>query len=254
MKAIPAVQLFCGRVMHARHRPVRHRFLYPVFFIGVDIDHLPPSRWWLGMDGPGLIAFRSRDHGDGSGRLRPWLEKLLSEQGVPLPRGRVELQCFPRVLGYQFKPVSFWYCHDADGTLRLVLAEVNNTFGERHVYLLQAPDGAAIDRQSELRATKVFHVSPFCEIAGHYRFRFLLQAERRVVHIDHYDREGLLLSTFVQGKARPATMVQLLRTFLVYPWQSLTIIARIHWQALLLFKKRVPWHRRADATTEESLS
>lgn len=255
-EALPAggARLYNGHVMHARMRPVRHQFRYPIFFVGLDVDQLPPSRWWLGINRPGLASFRCADHGDGSGNPAAWLRGLLQQHGLDAVDGRIELHCFPRVLAYHFKPVSFWYCHDRAGELRAVLAEVNNTFGERHSYLLQAPGGAPIKAETELTAQKVLHVSPFCEVRGCYRFRFGEQDGRRSVYLDYHDEDGLLLATSMHGSAQPLTMAALLRTFLAYPWQSLSIILRIHWQALLLFFKRVPWFSKPDAPTEEPSS
>jgi DUF1365 family protein len=135
----------------------------------------------------GLLAFHDRDHGDGGADALAWIEALLASEGVADADGEIWLHTYPRVLGYVFKPVSFWYCHRADGSLAAVVAEVNNTFGERHCYLLDEP-GLAWGR--ELRARKVFHVSPFCQVEGRYRFRFMRTAERTVARIDHDDDDG----------------------------------------------------------------
>ena len=243
--------LYTGHVMHARVRPVEHRFRYPIFFLGLDVDHLPSSHWWLGINRRGLISVRCADHGDGSAEPGQWLRSLLRRQDLGHIDGRIELHCFPRVLGYHFKPVSFWYCHDRAGMLRAVLAEVNNTFGERHCYLLQAAGGAPISEDTELVSRKVLHVSPFCEVRGCYRFRFRTQDGRSSVYLDYHDDDGLVLATSMHGTAQALTPTSLLRTFVTYPWQSLTIILRIHWQALLLFLKRVPWFSKPGAPTEE---
>jgi len=124
------------------------------------------------------------------------------------PTGEVWLHCYPRVLGFTFKPVSFWYCHRPDGSLRAIVVEVNNTFGERHCYLLDTPRYGA-----ELRATKVFHVSPFCAVEGGYRFRFMLTPgmDRTVARIDYDDALGPLLRNQCQrdlGGAEPTRGAQ----------------------------------------------
>ena len=121
----------------------------------------------------GLISFHDRDHGDGRSRQPGLARRTAGREGIADADGEVWLHCYPRVLGYIFKPVSFWYCHRADGSLAAVVVEVNNTFGERHCYLLAEP-GLAFGR--ELRASKVFHVSPFCDVEGSYRFRFMRSA------------------------------------------------------------------------------
>ena len=112
--------------------------------------------------------------------------------------GEIWLQTFPRVCGYTFKPVSFWYCHRADGALAAIVAEVHNTFGERHCYLLDAPHWG----HTEV-ASKVFHVSPFCAVQGDYRFRFMRHADHTVARVDHDDDTGPLLQTSISGQLQP---------------------------------------------------
>ena len=148
------------------------------------------------------------------------------------------------MLGYAFKPVSFWFCERADGSLRAIVAEVNNTFGERHCYLLDAPAWGR-----DMTAAKVFHVSPFCAVAGDYRFRFLRSADgtRNVARIELEDESGALLRTSVSGRLRPATHAALLRAFLRFPIAGLCVIARIHWQALKLWRAGVPVHPHTPA-------
>jgi DUF1365 family protein len=142
-------------------------------------------------------------------------------------------------LGYVFKPVSFWYCHRADGSLAAMVAEVNNTFGERHCYVLPSPRYGV-----SMAADKVFYVSPFCQVQGNYSFRFMrsqrADADRTVVRIDHSDSQGLLISTSVSGELQALNAASLRRALWSHPLHSLGVIARIHWQALQLWLKRVP--------------
>jgi DUF1365 family protein len=174
-----AAWLMRGHVMHERLRPVRHRFVYPVFCIRCDLARLPElQRWWLGIDRPGPLSLMMHDYGacDGTDPLA-WIRSKLADTGLNLDGGSIWLQTFPRVFGYAFNPVSFWFCHDRDGALRALLAEVRNTFGERHSYLLKAADNGPIDTTTNLFCAKKLHVSPFCSVEGQYTFR-IRESER----------------------------------------------------------------------------
>jgi DUF1365 family protein len=194
-----------------------------------------------------LMSFYDRDHGDGKTPLLQWIDQLLKSEQVEDADGEIWLQTFPRVLGYVFNPVSFWYCHRRNGELRAIVCEVNNTFGERHCYLLDT--GGAMPWGVLLAAKKVFHVSPFCAVEGNYRFRFMRTTqtidsrniERIVARIDYDDNEGPLLLTSVSGVLSPLSNASATEAFLRHPLMTIGVIARIHWQALRLFIKRVPF-------------
>jgi DUF1365 family protein len=232
-----------GLVRHARLKPVAHAFAYPTSFL------LLPLRSMAAGQGCGLLSrnrraplsFFDQDHGDARQDCLAWIEELLRGHDITDADGEIWLHCYPRVFGYCFKPVSFWYCHRADGSLRAILVEVNNTFGERHCYLLDSPRMGR-----ELRAGKVFHVSPFCKVEGSYRFRFMLRADhsRTVARIDYDDLDGPLLQTSVSGTLEPLTRRAMRRALWAYPLMTLGVIARIHWQALRLWCKRAPLFAR----------
>ncbi|MEO6363871.1 MAG: DUF1365 domain-containing protein [Caldimonas sp.] len=243
-----------GQVRHARLRPVIHRFAYPTWFL-----LLPMRSWRAGAQSAvarnrlAWVSFHDADHGDGRADSLDWLDEVLAREGIADAAGEVWLHCYPRVLGFAFKPVSFWYCHRRDSSLAAVIVEVNNTFGERHCYLLHG-DGLAFGR--EARATKAFHVSPFCSVAGDYRFRFMRNdlhpqgdsvrsgSPRTVARIDHHDADGLLLQTSVSGTLLPASARRLRSALLSMPFLMLGVVARIHWQALRLACKRVPFLKK----------
>ena len=233
-----------GQLRHHRLRPADNAFAYRSFFLMLPMRALRAApRTALLRNRFGLLAFHDRDHGDGRGDALAWLEELLAGEGIVDADGEIWLQTYPRVLGYVFKPVSLWYCQRADGTLAAVVAEVNNTFGERHCYLLAGPDLAW---GREQRATKVFHVSPFSAIEGHYAFRFLRSTDgsRIIVRIDHHDGAGALLQTSLSGRLEPLTAASARRAFFGTPLASFGVIARIHWQALRVWLKHVPFRKK----------
>jgi DUF1365 family protein len=240
--------LFCGEVLHRRLRPAANAFRYPVFFLRIPLsrlDELPNAVF--SVNSFNMLSFHFADHGDGRAPQK-WIRDLLASEGVPVPEGEVILQTFPRVLGFVFNPVSFWYCHDAAGALAVVVAEVNNTFGERHCYLLRNPDGAPIRGGQEISAAKVFHVSPFCPVEGGYRFRFHEAhrggATRVVARIDYHDAQGDLLLTSVSGAAREFSTPGLVVAFVMHPMMTLGVVLRIHYQALKLWLKGAPFFRK----------
>lgn len=231
-------QLGFGTVAHGRHGAVRNDFAYPVFFLRLSLEELN------GLDQPlfGINRWRPlslhfRDYGarDGSHPL-PWIRGLLQQQGLAAD-GEIVLQTFPRLFGYVFNPVSFWFCHDREGQLRAVLCEVNNTFGEHHHYLVRRADGASITAADRLRSDKGFHVSPFLPVKGHYEFRFDENPARTRVDILYWEDGECRLRTYIEGQMHALTPFNLWYALVRYPLQSVGVIARIHWQALRLWLK-----------------
>ncbi|MBP0598679.1 DUF1365 domain-containing protein [Herbaspirillum sp. LeCh32-8] len=250
-----AATILRGQVMHQRLRPTPHRFVYPVFCVRVDLDRAAQAgNAWFGVDRRRLMSVRMRDYGprDGSD-LAAWVRARVRGVGIDAD-GAIWLQTFPRMFGFVFNPVSFFLCHDARGDLRAVLAEVNNTFGRTQHYLLSAPDGAAIVERTRLSCSKLMHVSPFCEVSGFYRFRFRDRGDSALVGIDYYDQgqagdaaptQEPLMRTSIGGRLQPMTSASALAALCAQPLLTVGVVARIHWQALLLWKKRVPWFGKA---------
>ncbi len=237
-----------GQVRHRRARPRQHAFAYATWFLLLPMRSMAQHGGGaLAVNRRAAIAFHDVDHGDGrlptQGGALAWLDALLQSEGIVDAQGEVWLHCYARVWGYAFKPVSFWYCHRSDNSLAAIVVEVNNTFGERHCYVLPEPRYG-----QHLHADKVFHVSPFCHVQGRYDFRFMRaehgSARKTVVRIDHSDEQGLLISTSVSGQLQPLTAQTLRLALWRYPLQSFAVIARIHWQALGLWLKRVPFVRK----------
>jgi uncharacterized protein len=245
--AAPAQALIgFGQVRHTRLRPARHAFAYGTYFLMLPLRtlaHTPCAT--LARNCAGLLSFYDQDHGDGrapeQGGALAWIDELLRSEGVGNATGEVWLHCYPRVLGYAVKPVSFWYCHSRDGSLRAVVVEVNNTFGERHVYLLDHPRYGV-----EQQAAKVFHVSPFCNVEGSYRFRFMsnLQRSKTVARIDYDDAQGALINTSVSGALEPLTALSQRKALWRYGAMTLAVIVRIHWHAFKLWRLKVPFFKK----------
>jgi hypothetical protein len=239
-----------GRVGHRRRRPTVNAFAYPAYCLRLPLEELAslPGRG-IAYNGRGVLSFHDRDHGARDGTpLLPWIRAELAGHGIAAD-GQIVLYAFPRVLGYVFNPVSFWVCHDRAGAVRAVLCEVCNTFGERHNYLLAHGDGRPLASGETLTADKAFHVSPFCEVKGRYAFRFHFDAERWVARIDYFDDDRTgepLLETWISGAA--TTLERRAARGLVrrYPLFTLGVVARIHWQALRLLAKRVPFFTKPD--------
>jgi uncharacterized protein len=228
-----------GQLRHTRLRPARNAFVYATYFLMLPMRSLARKEdKELARNRFAAISFYDKDHGDGRANALQWVEELLLNEGIHDAAGEIWLHCYPRVMGYTFKPVSFWYCHRVDGSLSAIVVEVNNTFGEKHVYLL---DKANLGH--EMQASKVFHVSPFCDVQGTYRFRFMITPDRSrtVARIDYADEQGVLINTSVSGDLQTLTAQATRKAIYRYGAMTLGVIARIHWQALKLLFKRVPF-------------
>lgn len=244
-----------GTVMHARRGAVPNRFVYPLAFLRVPLSRLAElSVPLLGIDRAQVFSIRASDHGacDGS-PLLPWIRGVLAHHKLDgCTAGEVVLQTMPRVFGYAFNPVSFWFCHDRDGKLTVVLAEVRNTFGERHNYLFHRADCGPIDIDDELRARKVFHVSPFFPVRGEYRLRVTERGGASSVSIDYWCEGALRLHTCVSGRLEPLDAAALRKWLWRFPFMTLAVVLRIHWQALRLWVRRAHFFRKPEPPLEET--
>jgi DUF1365 family protein len=236
-----AAALYVGEVMHARLKPMGHRFSYRVMSLLIDLDRLAAAdrqSRLFGVNRAALYSFHEADHGarDGSS-LRDHAQRSAAARGIDLTGGRVLLLCYPRLLGYTFNPLSVYFCYRADGQLALLIYEVRNTLGDIHPYVLPVTSSEISDAGVRQQQDKLFYVSPFIEMAMRYHFRVRPPGERVQLRILETGREGPVLAATFNGRVRPLTTKELLRVFLAMPLVTMKIMAAIHWEALRLWLK-----------------
>lgn len=243
-------ELIRGETFHGRKGAVQNSFRYSVDYVLVDADASSgPSLF--SRNRRNLMAVHDVDHGGapGAGTGPAWVREVLATHGLPAA-ARIRLLAQPRVLGHVFNPVSFWLCETASGALQVVIAEVTNTYGDRHCYLCHRDDLAPLTREDTVEARKIFHVSPFQPIAGSYRFRFDIGPGRIGIWIDYTTEKGGLFTNLI-GPRSTLTNGAILRAGIRRPFGSRRVLALIHWQALKLAIKGVKFHNRPVPPTEE---
>ena len=255
---VDAAALYLGEVMHARLKPVGHRFSYRVMSLLIDLDRLEDAdrqSALFGVNRVALYSFSEADHGDRDGSpLRAYARRRAAEHGIDLAGGRVLLLCYPRLLGYTFNPLSVYFCYRGDGKLALVIYEVRNTFGDIHAYALPVKSGEVSDAGVRQEHDKLFFVSPFVEMATRYRFRVLPPGDCVKLRILETDSEGPLLAATFSGRRHALNTLALLRSFFALPVVTVKIIAAIHWEALRLWLKGVRLAPRPNAAIDSGLA
>ncbi len=246
-------ELLRGETVHARSGSTRHRFRYSVDYVMLD----PASR-----EGPrlfsrnrfNLASVHDRDHGGprGAGRGVAWFHDVLAERGFdPARLTGARLLTQPACLGFEFNPVSFWLAFEGDD-LRAVVAEVNNTFGDRHCYFCALPDFAPIGPQDRIQADKVFHVSPFRDIEGQYTFGFSIAGDHVSILIRHTAAQGEVMHATLTGRRSPLTNTALLHGMLLRrPLGALRVLVLIYRQAIALRLRGLRYRRRPLPPSEE---
>jgi len=240
------MQIVPMRIFHARARPKKNAFAYNLCYVTISSDEFREGKKnpLFSVDRANVFSLRSKDYGDGGPEPAKWIRDTLRRFQIHAADGRIVLLTLPRIFGYAFNPVSFWFCHDRDDGLRAVIAEVNNTFGERHHYLCSHPDQRAIGCRDRLRVRKIFYVSPFLDIAGEYDFGFDCKPPGMSVNINLIDEKGVALVTSMSGVPLPLSNLRLMAILALFPLQMIKVIGLIHWQALKLTLKGVPRHAK----------
>ena len=245
------VDHIAGTTFHGRKGAVENAFRYGVDYLLLDPEAVSGLPALFSRNRGNLTSLHDSDHGGApkQGRGAVWVREVLAAHGLP-GSVRVLLLAQPRVLGHVFNPVSFWLCHDAEGGLRVVIAEVTNTFGDRHSYLCHRDDHEPIGREDTLHARKIMHVSPFQPVEGGYAFRFDIRPDRIGIWIDYTSGNGGLIATLT-GPRRALTNGGILRACLRRPFGSRRVLALIHWQALKLFLKGAGYRNRPVPPVDE---
>ena len=244
--------LYAGLVIHQRLRPRRHRLRYRIFQMLLDLDELAALDAGLRLFGhnrPALLSFHDRDHGPGDGRpLRAYVEGQLARAGIDVEGGPIRLLCMPRVLGQAFNPLSLYFCHHRSGALEAILYEVNNTFGQRHSYLIpvEGPPGAAIRQTCD----KAFYVSPLQDMAMTYAFALRPPGDDLFVAVDSADGAGPMLHAAFNARRAELSDRAILKAFWGAPLLMLKVMAAIHWEALRIWLKGGRFHARPPLPPE----
>lgn len=247
--------IYRGQVMHQRLRPLRHRLQYQMFTLLLDLDELPAldaRLRWFSVGRFNLFSFRPSDHGDGTAgdvpALRAHVDTRLALAGLPTG-GAIRLLAMPRLLGYAFNPLSVWFCHAPEGPLRAIVYEVNNTFGERHSYLIEVDEAQRAAPVVEQRSGKQLYVSPFLGMALEYRFRIEPPRERLSIGVSVHDGGdgAAVLNARLDAARAPLTDGALLRLLVTHPLLTLKVVVGIHWEALRLWLKGARLHERPAA-------
>lgn len=240
--------IYTGWLRHRRFAPKPHRFEYPLAMVQLDVEALDSafakSRWWS-LERWNLIAFRRKDYLDYPGEdLADAVRNCVEEATGQRPDGRIQIFTQPRFWGFIFNPVSFYWCHDRDGELQSIVAEITNTpWGERHRYVLPTGDSTANGRNKwRFDFAKNFHVSPFMPMDLDYRWHFALGERRNVIHMTLFREEERCFDATFVAEPRALTPAAMRWLPLRYPAQCLRMLIAIYWQALRLWLKGIPFY------------
>ena len=246
-----SVQHIAGHTYHGRKGDIANAFRYGVDYVLADMEQDTLAPRLFSRNRRNLTSLFDTDHGGvpKKGTGAAWVRGVLDANGVDCV-GRVLLLSQPRVFGHVFNPVSFWLCHDEEEQLCAVIAEVTNTYGDRHSYLCHHDDMRAILPTDRLKSRKLMHVSPFQPVEGGYEFRFDITRERIGIFIDYTSQAGGLIATLT-GPRAPLSNSAILGFCLRRPFGSRRVLTLIHWQALKLWWKGARFQNRPAPPTSE---
>jgi len=245
-------RLYVGQVKHRRYTPVPHAFQYGLFMLYLDLDELPSlfnRRWLWSARHPALARFRREDHlGDKTIDLASAVRRFVTQEAGITLKGPIRVLTNLRYFGYGFNPVSFYYCFDEGGEkVEVIVAEVNNTpWGEQYCYILPDAHNKGSATTKRFLLDKRFHVSPFMDMNIDYDWRFKVPAERLVVHMENYRHNEKIFDATLSLREQSVNSFNLARVLIRFPFMTLRIITGIHYQALRLWLKKVPFCPHPD--------
>ena len=242
------MDIVSGKTFHRRKGEVQNAFSYRLDYVLVDLSKKFSAGPFFSRNKFNLSSLYDSDHGGerGKGTGIDWARGVFEKQGLELSTDhRILLVAQPRLLGRVFNPVSFWFAIDEKERLLAFIAEVNNTFGERHSYVCHHPDFRPIEKNDRLKSQKIFHVSPFQPVSGEYAFRIHYCADKVGIWIDYTSSKGGVYATFT-GSRKPAGTATILSSVIRRPLGALRVLGLIHLQALKLFFKGAEFRSKPD--------
>jgi uncharacterized protein len=238
---IEPLSLYRGQVMHMRLKPRTHRFTYDVFAVLMDLGRLEEAAKvsrYFGINRRALVSFWEKDHGaDDGSPLLPYIQNLMREAGCDVPDIQVRMLCYPRIFGYAFNPIAVYYVYDAHDSLRGIVYEVRNTFGQKHTYVAPLLTGELSEAGVRQERDKLFYVSPFMDMTMRYRFRLHPPTSKIAIRILEVDREGPILAASFVGNGEALHTRSLLNALIRLPMMPIKVIVGIHFEALRLWIK-----------------
>lgn len=248
---IEGAHLINAKVMHKRTFPKENQFSYGVFYFALPLEKMSEfsNSFIFSINRFALLSFFEKDYGPKDGQpIIAWCKNILEKNEVPHAQDlKITLITMPRIFGYSFNPVSFYLCHDADKSLKAVICEVNNTFGEHHIYLCTSPRNKPLTKNDAITSKKLFHVSPFLERKGHYTFRFEDTPKNFGVWIDYYnEKDQKQLVTSLLGTKQKMTRRSMVLAFIKNPLLTFKVISLIHYQAVKLLFKKAQYVRKPE--------
>ncbi len=251
-------QIYLGQVMHQRFFPMQYQFRYGVMSLRIDIDRIEAETAQLKRLSLNRFNLFSLNYADYGRRLkdqawRVWADELLAEYGLPEPAKRIELVCFPRFMNITFNPLAMWYAYNAADEMVGIIAEVSNTFGQWHHYVL-TQGGEPLADKIKVKARKVFHVSPFIGMDCWYNFRFHKPGEHYKMGIYQTENGQPVLTSTQVAQASALTDKNLFKAALKHPFNTLKVVVMIHWWALKIWLKGGTFHKTPKQQAEVDYS